>query len=424
MAKIVVYSMAYRGDVFPYVPIASGLARAGHDVVFVVPEEFHPLFAAEPFRCASSGTDYGPTMLDQHAKYVARWGKRFGGGLMLRLYFGELTIPYLPQLYAALEAEVADADLLVSHPAAAVTGSMVAEVHDVPLVVGDLFPMIMLSEYDPISSLPYLGRRANRILIRGARSRLMDPMFGAKGFRAFRKQLGLSNEDWNVMDARLSPLANLALVPPAYYPPRPDWPDNYKMLGFTPWEGPEGGRLDSEVTEFLDAGDAPVVVTLGTSAASAQSRVFDQALAAIDALQERAVVLASNDALAAHLTERAGPQHLVRPFIPLAPLLGRSKAIVHSGAHGTNSLALLAGVPSVVVPCLYDQVAHGRRQQELGTGAWVRKDRDLTTSVSAVLDPNNGYSERAQAFSELISKEDGTARAITEIERILASTPS
>ena len=24
MAKIVVYSMAYRGDVFPYVPIASG----------------------------------------------------------------------------------------------------------------------------------------------------------------------------------------------------------------------------------------------------------------------------------------------------------------------------------------------------------------------------------------------------------------
>jgi UDP:flavonoid glycosyltransferase YjiC (YdhE family) len=136
------------------------------------------------------------------------------------------------------------------------------------------------------------------------------------------------------------------------------------------------------------------------------------------------VVLASNDALAAHLTERAGPQHLVHPFIPLAPLLGRSKAIVHSGAHGTNSLALLAGVPSVVVPCLYDQVAHGRRQRELGTGAWVRKDRDLAAAVAAVLDPANGYFERAQAFSELISKEDGTARAITEIERILHSTAS
>ena len=37
MARIVVHSMAYRGDVFPYVPIASELARRGHDVTFVVP---------------------------------------------------------------------------------------------------------------------------------------------------------------------------------------------------------------------------------------------------------------------------------------------------------------------------------------------------------------------------------------------------
>ena len=34
--KIVVYSMAHRGDVFPFVPIASELVRRGHDVTFVV----------------------------------------------------------------------------------------------------------------------------------------------------------------------------------------------------------------------------------------------------------------------------------------------------------------------------------------------------------------------------------------------------
>ena len=51
---------------------------------------------------------------------------------------------------------------------------MAAELHDVPMVVGDLFPMIMLSEYDPISSMPYLGRRGNRLLIRLVKSRLFD----------------------------------------------------------------------------------------------------------------------------------------------------------------------------------------------------------------------------------------------------------
>ena len=47
--KIVVYSMAHRGDVFPFVPIASELVRRGHDVTFVVPRDFHPVLAAEPF---------------------------------------------------------------------------------------------------------------------------------------------------------------------------------------------------------------------------------------------------------------------------------------------------------------------------------------------------------------------------------------
>ena len=57
MARIVFHSMAHRGDVFPYVPIASELCRRGHDVTYVVPREFHPLFASEPFRCVHSGTD-------------------------------------------------------------------------------------------------------------------------------------------------------------------------------------------------------------------------------------------------------------------------------------------------------------------------------------------------------------------------------
>lgn len=68
VAKIVVYSMAYRGDVHPYVPVASELARRGHDVVFVVPREFHAEFAAEPFRCVHSGSDFGPNALNEHGE--------------------------------------------------------------------------------------------------------------------------------------------------------------------------------------------------------------------------------------------------------------------------------------------------------------------------------------------------------------------
>jgi len=93
MARIVVYAMANRGDVFPYVPIASELSRRGHDVTFVGPEELRAQLAPEPFafRDGDCG-DLTPARLDAHADYVRRWGRVLSGGMLLRLYFGELVV--------------------------------------------------------------------------------------------------------------------------------------------------------------------------------------------------------------------------------------------------------------------------------------------------------------------------------------------
>lgn len=422
MAKIVVYSMAYRGDVFPYVPIATELARRGHDVVYVVPREYHPLFEAEPFRCAHSGTDFSATSLDEHAAYVDRWGSRLGGAMLLRLYFGVFTIPHLDTLYESVDAEIVDADLLLSHPAASIVGSMSAERHGVPVLVGDLFPMILPSEHVAMVGMPYLGRRANRAMIRFATSSWSDRMTGAGAFRDFRARLGLPTDGWNVIDGRLSPTSNLGLAPSAYVERQPDWPENYRLVGFTPWIGPDGGQLDDDVQEYLDAGEAPVVVTLGTSAASARPEVFDAAVAALDELGVRGVFLASNDELEQRISAVAGSNHLVRRFIPLAPLLDHARAIVHSGAHGTNSLALLAGVPSVIVPCIFDQVSHAKTQEALGTGARVRRRGGLGRALQSVLDADNGYAHRARSFAAEIAHEDGVTAAANEAEALIAGT--
>ena len=414
------HSMAYRGDVFPYVPIAAELARRGHDVTYVVPREFHPVLAGEPFRCVHSGTDFSPSALDEHAAFVDRWGTRFGGSMLLRLYFGRFTVPHLDELYGAIDAEVARADLLISHPAASIVGAMSAEKHDVPWLVGDLFPMLLPSEHVPLAGMPYLGRRVNRALIRFSGSRVSDPLTSADDFKAYRRRLGLPvPERWNVIDARLSPHANVALVPSAYVAAQPDWPAGYRLVGFTPWEGPDGGALSGDVVRFLDAGEPPVVVTLGTSAASARPQVFSAALAALDRRGARAVVLTSNEAIAAQVRSVAGDRHLVQPFVPLAPLLERARAIVHSGAHGTNALALLAGVPSVVVPCLFDQQFHARRQEELGTGTWVRRRRPLGDALDAVL-RDDRHLDAARTFSTLISAEDGTRATADRAEALLA----
>lgn len=161
MSRIVLYSMAHRGDVFPYVPIASELSRRGHDVTYVVPREFPPLFAAEPFRCVHSGTDFSPVALDEHGEFIARWAKILGGAGVLRLYFGKFTVTHLGALFEAIDAELADADLLVSHPAASLVGAMSCQRRGIPWIVGDLFPMLVPTASSPPAGMPNLGRRVN-----------------------------------------------------------------------------------------------------------------------------------------------------------------------------------------------------------------------------------------------------------------------
>ncbi len=411
--------MGYRGDVFPFVPIASALVRRGHEVVFVVPREFHDLFSAEPFRCVHSGTDFGPKLLDQYGAYVARWGKRLGGLMLMRLYFGRLTIPEFDRLFEAVDQQLAEADLLVSHPASSMVASMSCERRGLPWVVGDLFPTLVPTVHAPPAGFPNLGTRANALLWRMSRSRVLDPVSSGAAFRAQRKRLGLDSEGWNVMDGRLSPYLNLGLVSRHYAKEQADWPTNYRLTGFTDWVGPGQGQLPQPVIEFLDSGEPPLIVTMGTSAASACPGMFARVARVLDRLGSRGLFLTSNDDIANGLRAEVGSvRHGIWPFAPLLPLLPRSCGIVHSGSHGSNAMALSAGVPSVILPGLFDQQWHAQRQQQLGTGIWVKSPRRLEAAVRLII-ADREITARARALGRLIVEENGIHNAADAIETVL-----
>ena len=237
---------------------------------------------------------------------------------------------HLGALFEAVDAELAHADLLVSHPAASIVGAMSCERRGVPWVVGDLFPILVPTATAPPVGLPNMGARFN-----------------------------------------------LALTSRHYVEPAPDWPDGYDLVGFTPWQGPNGGRLNDDVRASLSDGSPPVVVTLGTSGASAKPEIFEAVASVLDDLGARGVFLTSNTAIAERVRSSIGSAHAVWQFVPLAPLLASARAVVHSGAHGTNALVLTAGLASVIAPCMFDQRWHAQRQEQLGTGIWARHRRHL-----------------------------------------------
>jgi UDP:flavonoid glycosyltransferase YjiC (YdhE family) len=423
MARIVVYAIAYRGDVFPYAPVAAELARRGHDVTFVAPAELLPNVAADGVTLADADAgEMCPSGLDRYGDYCARWGRVASGALLMPLYYRRLTVPRMDPLIEALERVVDGADLLVSHPGAAPIASMPFERRGIPFMVGDLFPMLVrTSDHPPEGLVPFrtggskVARRANDLAWNAGRSPMAKWCFDEKRIVAKRRAFGLDTDGWHVMDRRLSPDHNMAMVSRHYFPPASDWGDDYPFVGFTDWTR-AGDEIPADVADFLRSGEPPVLVCFGTSAASAAPEVFDQTARALDDLGLRGMYLASNASIAARLGDRPG----VWPFVPVGPVLPHVRAVVHAGAHGMNSLVLAAGKPSVVVPVLFDQLWHARRHVELGTGRPIRGRvtvPKLRAAIETVLADDTAA--RATEFAALLATEDGTRRACDAVEAVL-----
>lgn len=423
MAHVVIYSSAYRGDVFPYAPIAAELARRHHRVTFMAPAELLPSIAAEGVTTVDADAgEMCPSGLDHYGEYCARWGKFASGAMLMPLYYRRLTVPRLDRLIGAIENVADGTDLLLAHPGVAPIASMPFERRSIPFMVGDLFPMLVrTTDHPPEGLFPFrtghsgLARRVNNLAWNAGRSPMAKWCFDEAKIVRKRRELGLPTDGWHVMDRRHSPTHNMAMVSPHYYPPASDWGDDFPFVGFTHWTAPDD-HLPEDVAAFLRAGDSPVLVCLGTSAASAAPEVFDRVARALDELGLRGLYLTSNRSIADRLGDRAG----VWPFVPVGPVLPHVRAVVHAGAHGMNSLVLAAGKPSVVIPVLFDQLWHARRHEQLGTGHHVRGRvtvAKLRTAIGTVLADDTG--RRARDFAEVLAGEDGTRRACDQVEAAL-----
>jgi UDP:flavonoid glycosyltransferase YjiC (YdhE family) len=98
-------------------------------------------------------------------------------------------------------------------------------------------------------------------------------------------------------------------------------------------------------------------------------------------------------------------------------------AVVHHGGAGTTSAGLRSGVPSVIVPFFVDQPFWGQRVFELGVGPPPIPYGQLSTERLAeaidVAVNDRGMHARAAALGARIRAEDGVARAVEAISRLL-----
>lgn len=417
MAHIGIVSAAYWGDVMPYVPIADELVRRGHRVTFALPEGFHETLRHHAFDLVHLGTHFSPRELEAYGHIIEKSNTVRGIRAATDLWLKQMCIDPAEEILAVLHGIAPDV-WVTANPAAWLT-QLHAEPTGTPHVAGHLFPMMIPSAHQTPPMLPIpqgAPSFVNRLGWKLGRAMVSRMMFDDE-VNELRRARGLAPEHANTGFGWERTDRVVVLVSETYWPRPPDLSDHIVFTGFTVW-GNEEDELPDDLRRYLDEGDPPVLVTLGTSAASNARDAFDLCAAAAEQVGDRVIMLVGNERNHAALGRRDDAW----VFAPLPAVLPHCKAVVHAAGHGTIAAALHAGVPQVVLPQTFDQNVHAPRLAELGVAEvvpWKRRSAKRVAEALVALDSDTVRAS-ARAIADTLAVEDGPARAAEQIEAVLS----
>lgn len=421
LARIVLSTLGSLGDLHPYIAVGVELAALGHAPVIAT----HGIYRA---RVERAGVAFHAVRPDFDAFGDIDEAMRRAMDLHTgsRYVLDRFVLPYLRASYDDLLVACAGADLVVTH-VLTFGASLAAETLGVPRVHSAVQPFAMFSAHDPmiVPAMPVLEwlsrtgtgpRRALWALARAASRGWFAPV------DALRREVGLPRSRAHPLMRMWSPYLNLALFSPVFAPPQPDWPPHTEATGFPQWDRDEEGRgTSAPLRAFLDAGEPPVVFTLGSSAVYDAGTFYEESARAAAALGVRAVLLTGPEGRNV-LARSAGDRVWVEAYAPHSEIFPRAAAIVHQGGIGTTGQALAAGRPMLVMPYSHDQPDNAARCRRLGIARVIPRGayraKRVARDLGALL-ADAGTRERAAGVGARVRAEHGGAAAARAIDALL-----
>jgi rhamnosyltransferase subunit B len=419
MARIVLSTMGSLGDLHPKIAIGLELKRRGHEIVVNTWEGYRE-------KIETLGFEFYPMRPDidqsDRALLAELLHPRKGPETLIR----ELVFPNLREMYEDLVAASSGAELMVTGELSYVAKSVV-EKRNIRWVSTSLAPLSMFSSADPnvypqaewlevLRPLPTMFHSALFAVMRSTLSHWYEP------YRAFRRELGLSEDHDPIFTEKFSPLLHLAMFSRALAEPQSDWWQPTVQSGFCFYDG-QNEDMPAGLDEFLSAGEPPIVFTLGSAAVMDPRDFFDESVKAAKSLNRRAVVLygSDNEPPAGLSDDIAG-----FPYAPFSKIFTRAACVVHQGGVGTTGQALRAGVPQLIMPYSHDQPDNAARCRRHGVARTIRRNRYNAAAAAAelrILLADERYGVKARKLAAVVASEHGTEAACDAIEGALRNQP-
>lgn len=419
--KIVITTFGSYGDIHPSMALAIELQARGHLAVIATSGLYQEKIESAGLQFFPVRPNLPPPQEQDQELMDKIMEPRTGPKFLI----DEIILGSLRDSYDDLVAAVAGADLLVTHPTT-FAGPLVARKFSIPWISTVLAPVSFFSAYDPpeppywpwISKLQMLGPGFMKALLN----------FVKRGFTLapvenLRRELGIAEYGHPMFEGQHSPDLVLALFSSIFAAPQPDWPKQAVATGFAFYDGHRELEMPAALTQFLAAGPAPIVFTLGSSAVWVARDFFRESVAAAQSLGQRAILLVGDERNCP--AESLPPGIIAADYAPYQSLLPQASVMVHHGGVGTTSQGLRAGVPTLIVPFAFDQPDNAAHAARLGTSRTLYRKKYQSDRVAKELDlllRNPQYASKAKLVGEHLRQEQGTNKACDLIEDSLTNS--
>ena len=414
---IAILAYGTRGDIEPMIALGLALRNAGFRVRLAVPRAFEQLvlkegIAAAPIRAG----------MDRMLASRRLW-KYYRFGLLSRwLYIHDIQKSIGAKALEDMWSACRGCDAIVFHPMLPFATD-IAEAMAVPCIMAAFQPLTPTRRF-PLFSVAAGGAGGALNLLSYKMATVPYVYFTPRINAARRRLLGLGKRGLFA-----DPLTVRGDRPPAVYgiskavvSQPDDWPASALISGY--WSSKPGldTEAPSELDGFLAASRKPVYIGFGSNPIASANDLLTLLTGALKAADLRAVVCLS----AAQLQSVSIAVDHARMFLsgplPHHWLFERVAAAVHHGGAGTVAASLRAGLPTLVCPLLIDQLWWAGRVHALGAGpSPIRYDKLTVSNLTASLrdlTSNPRYAANAATIAEIISTENGAARAADFIAQI------
>ena len=411
--RVLMLGLGSAGDIYPQIGIGAELVSRGHDVVLFAQERYGAFAERCGLRAVTTSTEAEAQEIEsgQHLWRPSRAAlKEFCVLLGQRL---EKDVDRLLQHFEPGHT------LLVGSTAAYAV-HIVAEAKRAPFAFIHLAPSNIRSFERP-SEVPGVRsparmRRPIRRMAFWAADRMTDRYLGPY-YNALRARFGLPKRSKVHSRENISPLLTLALFPEWFAPKPPDWPDSVHCVGFPTFDTSTVDELDPGLEAWLDAGEPPLLCTIGSFNRQG-ARFFETAVAAAERVGRRALVISHDRA---SVPASLGPQHRHEIYAPFDKLLPRCALIAHHGGVGTLSLALKHGLPQLLQPLSFDQPDNALRLVRLGVARSLKPKAfrvDAAAGAMRELLTSENVARQTRRCADLMRNNEGTRRAADLLTRV------